>query len=370
MMSIKRCLHISPKTTSKFLTDVSNPDKHSSNHASYFYKIPFNDVEKYLFKGLRKNFYRFSKPLNGINMMVRAPALEIISQLKEGTRGIKLLIYGHLGAGKTMTLANVIHWAGTQGWFVIKEPWPPKYCRIKKTEIQYIDQNDSTRIDQPLFAAEFLQDFVTMNGDLVSKYDLKTTSHRTWSKREETAEGTSLLDLIDFGLNRVKYAPEIMGVIIEEIRLKSEENKLKVLIAIEGVNSLFTNNTVYKVQDQQYKYYKPNDLTIFQQLKSCLSNHWTNGSIICTVDGHAGYPPTNEIHPHKLLGTEGFQFLEPFLPIFVPEYSDEEIYNTLLHYVDVKWLLDEYFLTQPGLDEIIALSARNPNEIMQIPLYL
>ena len=47
---------------------------------------------------------------------------------------------------------------------------------------------------------------------------LKTTETYAWSKREVTEKGVPLTDLIDHGVNRVKYASGCVAAVIQELK--------------------------------------------------------------------------------------------------------------------------------------------------------
>jgi uncharacterized membrane protein len=46
-----------------------------------------------------------------------------------------------------------------------------------------------------------------------------------WSKREKTEEGASLLELVEHGMNRVKYASDCVVAVVKEIKAHSTQGR-------------------------------------------------------------------------------------------------------------------------------------------------
>jgi small subunit ribosomal protein S29 len=63
---------------------------------------------------------------------------------------------------------------------------------------------------------------------------------------------------------------------------------------------------------------------------------------------------------------KGFYYLEPFVPIEIPSYSDEEISNHLEYYKDRNWIQNPDAKTNEGKEEIIFLSGKNPTEFNRV----
>jgi small subunit ribosomal protein S29 len=54
---------------------------------------------------------------------------------------------------------------------------------------------------------------------------LRVANEYVWSKREKTEEGAPLLDLVDLGINRVKYASECVVALVKEIKAYSTQGR-------------------------------------------------------------------------------------------------------------------------------------------------
>ena len=58
--------------------------------------------------------------------------------------------------------------------------------------------------------------------------------------------------------------------------------------------------------------------------------------------------------------------MEPFVPIEVPAYSDDEISNHLEYYKDRNWIQNSAAKTSEGKEEIIFLSGKNPAQFVRV----
>ena len=108
------------------------------------------------------------------------------------------------------------------------------------------------RLDQPTVAVGWLSDFRTMNEPLLKKLDIRTTENYVWTKRDESKPNTSLCELIDFAQSRPKYATDVMGIILKELKSQCNAGKFKVLVAIDGINSLW-GITIFKKEEDRTK---------------------------------------------------------------------------------------------------------------------
>ncbi|KAJ8872494.1 hypothetical protein PR048_026100 [Dryococelus australis] len=82
---------------------------------------------------------------------------------------------------------------------------------------------------------------------------LKTTivsKNYTWTKRETTPEGAPLMELIEFGINRVKYACDAVVAVLQEIKRHSTEGRCKTLVVIDGFNGFFNADIRMVTEDK------------------------------------------------------------------------------------------------------------------------
>ncbi|KDR19525.1 28S ribosomal protein S29, mitochondrial [Zootermopsis nevadensis] len=355
------------KHITSFRTAESNPLKHNFDHAYRFYTIPV-EVKNQLFQhgGLPKYFNEQAKAFMETCVMVRDPALEILHYLKTADYSrpaIRYVIYGESGCGKSITLAHILHYGLTAGFLLIHVPWVPNWMRVCK-EVS----NSATRegyVDLNLDAAEWLIHFKNQNAALLNNIDLRVSKEYAWSKREKTEEGVPLLELVEHGINRVKYASECVVALVKEIKLHSTQGRCKTLVVIDGFNAFFHPRT--RVVTAEKIQVPPSKITLTEAFIEITKYDWCNGAVILTVDKTGVADDRRESFlPIYQLGKEGFEHLDPFVPISVREYSEKELESCLDYYVDRRWLQNEKSFTEEGRKELKYLCGMNPRRLMHV----
>lgn len=73
------------------------------------------------------------------------------------------------------------------------------------------------RIDLPQESVELLSTIKQMNKNVFSTFGdaMRTHEAYTWSRREETPVGSTLEQLIHFGIERPKYSSDVFGVLLK-----------------------------------------------------------------------------------------------------------------------------------------------------------
>lgn len=271
--------------TQSFRTTETNPLHHTTNHMSRFYKIP-PEIKQRLFQygGLPKSFEIQAKTFAESCVMVREPALDIIACLKATDFNkpvVKYVLYGKKGSGKSLILAHLVHYAYENKFLLVHVPWVGSWMRRCK---EY--SNSTTRegfVDLNIDAAAWLVHFKHQNSDYLNNNpDLIISKDYEWSKREMTTKGSKLLNLIDHGINRVKYASDCMVALAEELKLLSTSGKCKVFVAIDGFNAFFYPNT--RVYTEKKEMVHPHRVTLTQAFLALTEHNWTNGVCVLTVD--------------------------------------------------------------------------------------
>nr|CAG4634778.1 EOG090X05V1 [Alona affinis] len=191
-----------------------NQAKHGVEHEGRFYQIE-KPIKKQLFTygGLPQSFNLLSETFNELCLMVRKPAIELISYLNATNFDApvnRYVLYGKNGTGKSMTLAHILHYV--PNWFRRFKEIVPSTTSPEK-------------FDHPFESVAWLRHFSLQNGPLLQKLNLKTTETYTWSKREITEKGVPLTELIDHGLNRGKFASGCVVAVIEELKKAATTNK-------------------------------------------------------------------------------------------------------------------------------------------------
>lgn len=289
----KRLPHISKLSTvtepqfvenDLFRTQENNPQNHTKEHLSKFYSISKEDKKKlFLHGGFPKSFEIHVKTFAENCVMVRKPAIDIINCMKniDYTKGIvKFVLYGKQGTGKTLTLAHVLHYGYKAGFLIVHVPWVGNWMRRSK---EYCNSSSKEgNIDLPLDSAAWLIHFKNQNQHLLSNPELTISKDYQWSKREVTSKGSTLLELIEHGINRAKFASDCIVNLAEEIKLLSSAGKCKTLVAVDGFNAFFYPNI--RIFTEKKEPVHPNKVTLTEAFLNLTKWNWTNGIAVLTVD--------------------------------------------------------------------------------------
>lgn len=354
-----------PEPFSVFRTRETDPACHSEKHIGQFYTLPPAHIRPLFPHGLPWRYQKQIKTFNEACIMVRQPALEVISCLKKmdySKPALRYLFYGVQGSGKTMAFCHTLHFCYTQGWMVLHIP--DAHLWVKNCKDLLPSSYNPSRFDQPLQTTAWLRNFKITNEPFLSKINIK---HRyVWTKREFTEEGRPLGELVDQGISRVKSSTDVMGALMKELRLQSGQPgaNFRLAVAVDGVNALWGRSTIKKENKSAVD---PDELTMIHNLRKLMKNDWTGGAIITTLSQTGGlYTPKSSYLPRELLGERGFDCMDPFVPVSVPDYSEKEFESCYLYYMDRHWLQHAQSRTEDGKKELVFLSNRNPSTLERI----
>ncbi|NXH53526.1 RT29 protein, partial [Rhabdornis inornatus] len=343
-----------------FHTSESDPAKHTEQHEGRLYNIPLEEVNAVFPHGLPHRFQQQIQTFNEARVMVRKPALELLAYLKGSNfthPAVRYVIYGERGTGKTMTLCHVVHYCSRQGWLVLHIPDAHLWVKNCKELLQSSYNKD--RLDQPLQASVWLKNFKTSNERLLQ--EIKTQKKYMWGKRESTEEGRPLREVVEQGLARVRSASDAVGVVLKELKQQSHRGSFRLLVAVDSVNALWGRTTLRKEDKSPVS---PEELTLVHNLRKMLKNDWSGGAIVTTLSQTGSlFKPSSAYTPQELLGREGFDALDPFVPIPVPNYSAREFESCYGYYLERKWLQHEKAHTEDGKAELQFLSGSNPRQL-------
>lgn len=347
-----------------FRTGESNPAAHNSSHLSRFYTVPV-DVRKQVFSygGFPKTFEKQIKTFNETCLMVREPAVEIINYMNGADYSKpanRFVLYGKDGVGKSLVLAHMLHYGYSREFLLVHVPWVANWMkRVKETA------NSTTHegcLDLPLDGAAWLMHFKNQNAKLLSKLDLKVSRDYVWTKRETTPAGAPMLELIDHGINRAKFSCDAIAALLGELKQQSTEGKAKTMVVVDGFNAFFHPHT--RITTENKVRVTPDKVTLTKPFLDITRPDWSNGVCILAVDRMALTEDRMESElPMYQLRREGFEHLDPFVPIRVDNYTEEEYYSCVQYYLNRKWIQQ----TESGFDkELEFLSGRNPFKLMEL----
>ncbi|KAL3204804.1 hypothetical protein MRX96_041187 [Rhipicephalus microplus] len=321
------------------------PTNHTVDHEAKFYTVP-EHVQKSLFEVYKvpKKFQTLNEMFGEMSIMVRQPYLEVKSYIESydySLPALRIMLYGQMGCGKAITQAHLLHYALANNWIVVPKEWAAHW------------------------------QFRVLNATRLKELNLTTTQTYNWSEREATQKGEPLTNIVEHGVERMKHACSCMGALLQEIKMHTDSGRMKTMVIVKGVNS-FWQDTYIRRLDRSYIPAK--DLIIVRAFKEILKNDWRNAAIVVSVDQaalslkHLGFTHENVpcYYPKYLLGLEGFEFFEPFIPVHVPKYSEKEIDSCLDYYLDRGYIQNPNGWTDEGKAELKFLSGYNPRELCKV----
>ncbi|EPY73039.1 28S ribosomal protein S29, mitochondrial-like isoform 1 [Camelus ferus] len=258
-------------------TSENDPAKHGEQHEGQHYSIPLQDLKTVFPHGLPSRFVMQVKTFNEACLMVRKPALELLHYLKN---------------------TNFAHPAVR---YVLSHLWV-KNCR-NLLQSTYNKQ----RFDQPVEASVWLKNFKTTNERFLSQ--IKVQEKYVWNKRESTEKGSPLGEVVEQGIMRVRNATDAVGIVLKELKRQSSLGIFHLLVAVDGVNALWGKTTLKREDKSPIA---PEELALIYNLRKMMKNDW-----------------------------EGFDALDPFIPILVSKYNPKEFESCIQYYLENNWLQHE-----------------------------
>ncbi|XP_020768090.1 small ribosomal subunit protein mS29 isoform X3 [Odocoileus virginianus] len=328
----------SPRAISRTLEN--DPAKHGEQHVGQHYSISVQELKTVFPHGLPPRFVMQVKTFNEACLMVRKPALELLHYLKNTNfahPAVRYILYGEKGTGKTLSLCHIIHFCAKQDWLILHIP--DAHLWVKNCRDLLQSTYNKQRFDQPLEASIWLKNFKTANERFLSQ-----------------------------GIMRVRNATDAVGIVLKELKRQSSLGIFRLLVAVDGVNALWGRTTL-KREDKSL--IAPEELALIYNLRKMVKNDWQGGAIVLTVSQTGSlFKPRKAYLPQELLGKEGFDTLDPFIPILVSNYNPKEFEGCIQYYLENSWLQHEKAHTEEGKKELLFLSNRNPGLLERLCAYL
>ena len=226
---------------------------------------------------------------------------------------------------------------------------------------------------------------------------LVTRRDYRWSNREATPAGSPLDHIVAKGIDRPPFAADCLNVLLKELDTSAAEGKCRVALLLDGINALFSPFTHIHKELPRHgrKRYslryvagllEPDQINVFRSLKKFVRAASKNTLLITSVDlGKHIYEPGREgrnahfaLRPDKrmrsmkpilesdlpfsLLSQEGWEAMDPFIPVHVPAYSEGEA-DVVIDYLADKKYVSHVATTEAGRAEIKFLTGRKPIDL-------
>lgn len=344
-------------------TSDSDPAKHGEQHEGQYYSIPLQDLKTVFPHGLPPRYMMQVKTFGEACLMVRKPALELLTYLKNTKfthPAVRYLLYGEKGTGKTLSLCHAVHFCAKHDWLVLHIP--DAHLWVKNCRELLQSTYNRERFDQPLEASTWLKNFKTTNKRFLSQ--IKVQGKYVWNKRESTEKGSPLGEVVEQGITRVRNATDAVGIVLKELRSQSSVGHVRLLVAVDGVNALWGRTTL-KREDRTL--IAPEELSLVHSLRKMVKNDWHGGAIVLSLSQTGSLFKSRAAYlPQELLGKEGFDALDPFLPILISNYNPKEFESSFQYYLENNWLQHEKAPTEEGKKELKFLSNCNPGQLERL----
>lgn len=358
------CTVAEPVPKSEVFRSESNPSAQNHQEIGRYYRIN-QTLKKQLFAlgGFPKTYEKQVKTFGEACVMIRKPALDVMNFIKSSDLScptVRYVLYGDNGVGKSLTLAHILHYGHENDFVLVHVPWLPNWYKRPKEKAPSTTHENC--FDLPIDAAGWLIHFKSQNAPLLEKLQLKCSKDYVWSKRETTEAGAPLTDLIDHGIARIKFACAIIAVLLEELKEQSTQGKCKVMVGIDGYNAMFWPRTYLHGETRAHKI-TTDQITLTKPFLNMTNYNWTNGVCVLVVDKLA-MPNDVEVVselPRYLLNKEGFEHVDPFVPVRVDNYSELEFQRCIEYYLNRRWIQN----SSAGFDEELKfISGMNPHNLM------
>merc|ERR1712080_557659 len=99
--------------------------------------------------------------------------------------------------------------------------------------------------------------------------------------------------------------------------------------------------------------------------KKMITNNWNGGAVVVVADIRAKSRNRESYLPRYLLEKEGFDLLNPFVPVPTSVYSRSEFSSCMDYYSDMKWTQFPATASPQGREEIRFISGSNPYDIQR-----
>jgi len=394
-----------------YMTTAADPINHTKKYLGRMYKLPKELLERFpeptggwSDKFLPRDFMRHGDLFGEHCLLIRRPALEVTHYLRqldakaEEGQGqadpVRFVLHGKYGNGKTTSLIHIHHYLINNPKVIVLNfgdfgLWSKRYRQMAESVYK------AGRYDHIINSQFLLRCFAEYNPGRLD--GLITTRDYKWSNREATPAGSPLDHIVAKGIDRPPFAADCLNVLLKELDASAAEGKCRVALLLDGINALFSPFTLIHKELPRHgrkrhslRYVagllEPDQISVFRSLKKFVLAASKNTLLITTVDvgkhihepgreGRFAYispdkrtrrmrPILESDLPFSLLSQEGWEAMDPFIPVHVPAYSEGEA-DVMIDYLADKKYLSHVATTEAGRAEIKFLTGRKPLDLRE-----
>lgn len=228
-----------PAVASAGVPDVyasSDPTEHATETCGQMYK-PTSEASAIMEATAPQLLEGMAEQLGELALLVRRPTMKVIAQLKEAAntgKPARVVVTGEQGTGKSFGLLHAMDYARSAGWAVAYVPQPSLWCNTPQN-IEHSTWKPGHRIDQHTTAGQWLEGFKEWNAGWLGEHTV-SAPYVFGATKEQTNMDTTLLKLVERGVDDDRFACDIVGIMFKELGALSAERPL--LLAVDQYNTL------------------------------------------------------------------------------------------------------------------------------------
>ncbi|KAK3233962.1 hypothetical protein CYMTET_55767, partial [Cymbomonas tetramitiformis] len=213
---------------------------------------------------LRENFLRLIQ-------------LDLVPEGKPAKKPI--LLQGPLGAGKSILLSQVVHWARASGWLVMYLPNAPHLL----SNSSFVKNEATGMWDTPDTVYDLLQDFQKAHGELLDELESSGGASTLGALVEDA------LQLAAPGQTKPPPADQVVDACLNVIEEVEKVTKVPTLICMDSYNSLFGGSEFYEPMENHRRQIPAAELRLVAKLRD-MSSGMANGTRVAATSMSARVP--------------------------------------------------------------------------------
>jgi len=332
----------------------TDPQEHGIDNAAEMY-TPSADAAAAMEGTAPSLLDGMAERLGPLALLVRKPTMKAINLLKasEGNADAatqRIVMTGSPGTGKSFGLLHCMDYARKAGWAVAYVPqaslWSKRAQNLEHSTWK------TGRVDQHTAAGKWLEGFRQWNEHILSEHTVQHP-YTFGGNKEETSMDTTLLKLVDRGIDDDRFASDIVGIVLKE--LTSLSGTIPMLVAVDEYNAWSKG---------EFPQFKDFDGVAVTTERASLVRHFSKfvsgtstmerGAVVLAED------------PFWVDGDrlEQDPLLKDSARVRYPDFDKAEMASFVKHHRSVGWMAAE--ASAQTLETLTFLSKRNPRVLSEL----